>query len=325
MTANSSSILHERGGVLSNVFANGSGCVVMTGSSDSRLFHEVCALAKKHGRIDDVRLLDMARPRGAAVATTFNPFAVGDADAIRELLVSQIGDFAESDAYAVFRERTVALLEAVAPVLVWLRDRKGIVLDLDAIRSSIELGWIRKLAMEKIVPLRDPGTGDVTEMNVADEIPETMTWPLRSYLDELPGFDPGMPLDGRKSDEPMRQHGYAQFCFTATFTQLAMSFRHIFRVEAGAIDMRDVVLNRRILVVTLPALENADATLASLGRLVVASLRTTLDSVHGAAGTVGARFPLVLDNFASCCLGACGTGPRVEIRRLDPGQGDDDA
>ena len=31
-----------------------------------------------------------------------------------------------------------------------------------------------------------------------------------------------MPLDKQKGDEPSKQHGFAQFYFTATFTQLAV-------------------------------------------------------------------------------------------------------
>jgi intracellular multiplication protein IcmO len=45
--------------------------------------------------------------------------------------------------------------------------------------------------------------------------------------------------------------------FSSTFTQLAVSLGHIFKVEIGDIDMRDIVLNRRILVVNLPSLENS--------------------------------------------------------------------
>ena len=46
--------------------------------------------------------------------------------------------------------------------------------------------------------------------------------------------------------------------------------------------MRDVVLNRRILVVNLPALENSDDTLAALGKIVVASLRGMMAQILGA-------------------------------------------
>ena len=73
--------------------------------------------------------------------------------------------------------------------------------------------------------------------------------------------------------EPSKQHGFALFYFTATFTQLAVSLGHIFKVLSGDVDMRDVVLNRRILIVNLPALENSGDTLAALGKIVVASLR----------------------------------------------------
>jgi intracellular multiplication protein IcmO len=118
-----------------------------------------------------------------------------------------------------------------------------------------------------------------------------------------------VPLDKQKGDEPSKQHGYAQFYFTATFTQLAVSLGHIFRVENGDIDMRDVVLNRRILVVNLPALENSDATLAALGKLVVASLRGMMAQLLGASlegdytdadkpGMGPSPYPVVLDELA---------------------------
>ena len=87
------------------------------------------------------------------------------------------------------------------------------------------------------------------ELDVSGEIPEDIVWPLKSYLGELPGYDPTLPLDKQKGDEPSKQHGYAQFYFTPIFAKLATSLGHIFGVECGDIDMRDIVLNRRILVV----------------------------------------------------------------------------
>ena len=194
-------------------------------------------------------------------------------------------------------------------MLVWLRDVKGLPLNIEVIRFSIELRWIWKLAKEKIVLLRDPATGSLKNLDVSGEIPEDIVWPLLSYLGELPGFDPNLPLDRQKGDEPSKQHGFAQFYFTAMFTQLAVSLGHIFRVESGDIDMRDVVLNRRILVVILPALENSDATLAALGKLVVAALRGMMAQLLGAAlegeytekdkpGMGPSPFPIVLDELA---------------------------
>ena len=99
---------------------------------------------------------------GVKDSHSFNPFSIGNADAIRELLASQLATRQQNDANGVFRDRAVALIGTIAPVLVWLRDHKGIPLNIEVIRFSIELRWIWKLAMEKIVLLRDPETGDVT-------------------------------------------------------------------------------------------------------------------------------------------------------------------
>ena len=295
--------------LLTNFLAQGSGFVLVDGKADRDLFGKVLALARRFGRDDDVRVLNFMVASGLKDSHSFNPFAIGNADTIRELLASQLGDQAQNDPNGVFRERAVALIGTIAPVLVWLRDHKGVPLNIEVIRFSIELRWIWKLAMEKKVLLRNVETGTVTELDVSSDIPEDITWPLRSYLGELPGYDPSMPLDKQKGDEPSKQHGYAQFYFTATFTQLAVSLGHIFRVESSDIDMRDVVLNRRILVVNLPALENSDATLAALGKLVVASLRGMMAQLLGASlegdyseadkpGMGPSPFPVVLDELA---------------------------
>ena len=267
--------------LLVNALCQGSGFVLVDGKGDRYLFGKVLALARRFGREDDVRALNFIVASGDKDSHAFNPFAAGNADALRELLVSQLGEPAPNDANGVFRDRAVALIGTITPVLVWLRDHKGVTLNIETIRFSIEPGWIWKLAMEKIALLRDTRTGALTELHLNGEIPEDLTWPLRAYLGELPGYDPSLPLDRQKGDEPSKQHGYARFYFTNAFTQLAVSLGHIFRVECGDIDMSDIVLNRRILVVTLPALENSDLTLAALGKLVVASLRAMMAQLVG--------------------------------------------
>ena len=295
--------------LLTNALAQGSGFVLVDGKADRELFGKVLALARRFGREDDVRVLNFMVASGLKDSHTWNALATGNADAIRELLASQLGEKAENDANGVFRDRAVALIGTIAPVLVWLRDHKGITLNIEVVRFAIELRWIWKLAMQKVVVLRDAHTGVETELHVSADIPEDIVWPLKAYLGELPGYDPSVPLDKQKGDEPSKQHGFAQFYFTATFTQLAVSLGHIFRVENGDIDMRDIVLNRRILVVNLPALENSDATLAALGKLVVAALRGMMAQLLGASlegdysasnkpGMGLAPFPVVLDELA---------------------------
>lgn len=294
--------------LLVNALAQGSGFVLVDGKADRTLFGKVLALARRFGREDDVRVLNFLVASGSRSSNTFNCFATGNADAVRELMASQLGERNPNDPNGLFQGRAVALLGTIAPVLVWLRDHKGVLLNIDVIRQSIELRWIYKLAKQKTCSLRDPVTGKLEEIDVG-KIPNDLIDPLLAYLGELPGYDPTVPLEQQKSEKPSEQHGYAQFYFTETFAQLAVSLGHIFKVENGDIDMRDIVLNRRILVVNLPALENSDTTLAALGKLVVASLRGMMAQMLGASldgdysdaerpGMGPAPFPVVFDELA---------------------------
>ena len=141
--------------------------------------------------------------------------------------------------------------------------------------------WIYTLAKNHIFLVRDPTTGKVSEIPVPD-MPIDIVYPLLAYLGDLPGYDISVPYNEQRSDKPSEQHGYAVLYFLSTFAQMSISLGHIFKVESGDVDMRDVVLNRRILVVNLPALENSDDTLAALGKIVVAGLRGMLAQLLGA-------------------------------------------
>jgi len=268
-----------------NALSWGSGFIFVDGKADNRLYADVLALARMYGREDDVLALNFLVASGNKDSATFNPFAWGNADVIREILVSQIEanpNGGDKGGNHVFMARAVALLGALTPALVWMRDHKGVPIDIEGIRFATELQSIVSLAIDKKFRRRDPTTGAVTEIAVGDEMDEALLYPLRSYLGETGGYDNTLPYNKQKSDEPAKQHSFVVMHFSATFTQLAVSLGHIFKCEIGDIDMRDVVLNRRILVVNLPTLENSGETTASLGRLVVASLRNMMAQTLGA-------------------------------------------
>ena len=285
--------------LLSNALAQGSGFVLVDGKADNKLYGEVYALARAFGREDDLLSLNFLTASGVKESNRFNPFAAGNADAIRELLVSQLGEQQSSDQNGVFRGRAVALIGTIAPVLAWMRDTHGIPIDIESIRFSMELRWIGVLAVHKIFLVRNRAGGNPTEHRVPN-IPDEILYPLQAYLGEIPGYDISVEWNQQRDTKPSEQHGFALMYFTSTFTQLSVSLGHIFKVQSGDIDMRDVVLNRRILIVNLPALENSDDTLAALGKIVVASLRGMM------AQMLGARL----------------TGESSEIFSLKPGMGE---
>jgi intracellular multiplication protein IcmO len=255
--------------------------VLVDGKADNKLYGEVLALARRFGREDDVLCLNFMVASGVKDSNTFNPFAVGNADAIGEMLSSQLGESAPGDSNQVFRDRAVALVGTLAPVLVWMRDHKGLPLNIETIRLAFELRCIWKVAMKRVFEVRNPATGEITDIPVG-EMPEDIIYPLKAYLGELPSYDLTLDWNKQKTEEPSKQHGFAQFYFTRTFELLGVSLGHIFKVEQSDVDMRDVVLNRRILVVNLPALESSDERLAALGKIVVASLRGMMAQMLGA-------------------------------------------
>ena len=275
-----------------NPLSQGSGFCLVDGKANSELYGQGYVLARRFGRDDDMRVLNLLTASLPTEATahgynphkqtnSFNPFASGNADALQELLASQLGEAPSNDANGVFRGRAVALIGTLTPVLVWMRDHKGIPIDIEKIRFMVELKSIWTLAKQKVFLSRDPGGGDAIRVAVPD-IPDALVYPLLAYLGEIPGYDLDLPYNQQRSEKPSEQHGYAIFYFTQTFTQLAVSLGHIFKAQSGDIDMRDAVMNRRLLIVNLPALEKSDENLAALGRIVVASLRGMMAQLLGA-------------------------------------------
>ena len=147
-----------------------------------------------------------------------HPFAVGDAAAIEKLFADQIRALSPRFNSPVWRGRAVALVGCVAPALVWLRDHKGVRLDFEVVRFATDLRWITKAALEGIVLLRDPASGDVTEMDVRGELPDHVVSPLRRYLSEIPGYDPAIPLV-QQARQALEQHSFVSLSCLPGFDQ----------------------------------------------------------------------------------------------------------
>lgn len=69
------------------------------------------------------------------------------------------------------------------------------------------------------------------------------------------------------------QFGYARAYFGLFLTQLGYTYGYIFNHQIGEIDMHDVIMQRRILVVILPALEKSPQERESLGKITLSSMR----------------------------------------------------
>ena len=259
---------------LSNSLIWGSGFTAVDGKADTSLWADMYTLVSQFGRQDDLLVLNFLTGdmEGKSVSHTLNPFSFASAGEISELIISLLNDAGHD---AMWQGRAIALLKAVVPALTFKRNHQGLLLDISVIRNALPLHEVIKLSRDKSLP------AGVQEG-------------LNAYLSSLPGYsddafdDTGQEivlmeeLKGPSTTTCREQHNYLSMQFTEALGNLADHYGHIFKTPSGDIDMRDVVLNRRILLVLLPTLEKSGPEAANLGKIVVSNLKTMMASTLGA-------------------------------------------
>ena len=134
-----------------------------------------------------------------------NPFNC-DAATLRGLLVSLLDEEAPPAAgNGVFRRRAVALIGTVAPVLVWVREHKGVRIDLQQSHFAMQLPNLRDLAARRVFHIRASVSHVVSAIPVPD-MPDALIGPLQAYLQGLPGCDGRLPGAEQPSDRPAGMH-----------------------------------------------------------------------------------------------------------------------
>lgn len=239
-----------------NSLVHGSGFIYVDGKGDNSLFAKIYSLCRSVGREDDLLCInymtggrDVFGAQENKLSNTLNPFSRGSAAGLTELLVGLMDDAGGEG--GMWKGRAITLISGIMFVLVYMRDNEGFLLDVDEIRNYMILENIQKLAERK-------------------EIPPALLKSIRAYLRSLPGYVEGAD---QQSDTVKDQHGYLQMQFTRILGSLSDTYGYIFRTNLGEVDLEDIVINRRILVVLLPALEKSQDELGNLGKIIVSVLK----------------------------------------------------
>ena len=260
--------------MVTNALCWGSGFAYTDGKADTDLWASLYALARRFGRDDDLLILNYmtANSDDGAVSNTMNPFSNGSASYLMNMIVSLMPDAGGDN--AMWKERAVALMSALMPALTWKREKQGLLLDVGVVREHLELGPIIRLSRDR-------------------DLPERIVRGIQGYLATLPGYvDEAFDDDGSEKppspDQPMydlqvarQQHGYLSMQFTRSLQSLADEYGYIFKAQLADIDVLDVVLNRRIMIVLIPALEKSGDEAANLGKIVAASIKGMMGATLG--------------------------------------------
>jgi intracellular multiplication protein IcmO len=260
--------------MVTNALCWGSGFSYTDGKADTDLWASLYSLARRFGRDDDVLILNYMTGNSddGSLSNSMNPFSNGSASYLSNLVVNLMPDAGGDN--AMWKERAVALMFALMPALTFKRDKQGLLLDVGIVRDHLELQPIIRLSRDQTLPAR-------------------IVHGLEGYLNTLPGyvaaaFDDEGNERPPSPDQPMydlqvarQQHGYLSMQFTRAMQSLADEYGYIFKAQLADIDVLDVVLNRRIMVVLIPALEKSTDEAANLGKIVAACLKGMMGATLG--------------------------------------------
>ncbi|MDF1678741.1 MAG: TraM recognition domain-containing protein [Legionellaceae bacterium] len=289
-----------------NALVQGSGFIYVDGKGDNSLYAKVFSMVRSMGREDDLLLInfmtgarDIVGPQKTRLSNTLNPFCQGSSSMLTQLVVNLMGSSSQSSDGDMWKGRAIAFVEALMRLLVYMRDEGAILLDANNIRNYFDIQRLESIVIDKVFP-RD----DQESVNI-ESIPKLVTDPLRNYLMTLPGYN--KEKKGKQVSQVLEQHGFITMQLVRSFSSLADTYGHIIRTNLAEVDFKDVVLNRRILVVLLPALEKSPDELANLGKIIVASLKAMMaaglgDEVEGEYRDVIERKPTTAPTPYMCIL-----------------------
>lgn len=268
-----------------NSLCQGSGFIYVDGKGDNSLYAKVFSMVRRMGRDDDLLLInfmtgarDVIGAQKSRLSNTMNPFANGSSSMLSQLVVSLMDSGSGGGDGDMWKGRAISFVEALMKILVAMRDEGHILLDANSIRSYFILEKLEQIVVDRRFPLNE------REAIPLDQLPQVILDPLDNYILNLPGYNKAKK--GNQAGEVREQHGFITMQLGRVFSSLADTYGHIIRTNLAEVDLKDVVLNRRILVVLLPALEKAPEELANLGKIIIASLKAMMaaglgDEVEG--------------------------------------------
>lgn len=247
--------------IMTNAMAWGSGALFIDGKGDINFFAKLHLIAKALGREQDLLLLNFmkgnVRREGPFASHTINPFGFLSADELCQIMSNMLAPVSGDG--VMWRERAISLMNAIINSLAWLRDAHGEPLTISKIRTYLVLPDLINLS-DRLKAMIDAPSDIVSELDF--------------YLASLPGYraDKGAV----QSQTTLDQHGYLSMQWTRTATLLCTNYGHILDVGVPDIDIRDVILNRRILVILLPSLERSSSDIRNIGALMVGMIKSML-------------------------------------------------
>jgi intracellular multiplication protein IcmO len=253
----------------------GKGLIYTDAKAQNDVPTAIASLSRYYGREDDIRHMnfinggrsraqellddDKSRPQ----TNTINAFGLAQESYIINLMDSMLPPAGNDGGW---QEKAKAMIQALVFSLVYKCRREGKVMSQRTIQAHMPLRAIAKLYIQ----------------SVEEEWHEEARLPIENYLNMLSGFDlTKVDTPSEWAPEALNQHGYLIQQFSRMLSLFNDMYGHVFALDAGDIDLKDVIHNDRILMNLIPALELSSSEAATLGRLYVSQTAMILSQDLG--------------------------------------------
>ena len=268
-------------GIVFNALVQNSGFVYIDGKGDPKLLENIFRLCRFTGRDDELLAVsfltsgrDFLEKQFDRTSNTAAPFAMGSSGMITELQISLMDDSTGGGA-DMWKGRAIAFISALNKPMCYFRDKGYLLLEPNSYMDFFELPILERMVFEKKVSFNG------VEIEIKDELFDRVLEPLKAFILTLPGYSHNKR--GEQEQKTLEQFGFIVMQLTRLFGDMSYTYAHLFSTALGEVDMNDVVLNRRILAILLPALERAPDSLKMLGKIIVGQIKQMM------AGSLGNR------------------------------------
>lgn len=288
-----------------NYLAVGSGLIYVDPKAAPKLGAQIYTMCRILGRDDDFLLINYMADKMAQESmlkhnhtrtplrqsNTQNPFAVGDANQLTQLLFALMpGD--DGGGNSIFQQNAQTLISGLMFVLVEMRNKGEKPLSIDLIRHYLN------------------NIPDICALAKRTDFSETAILALQAGLATV-GWDKSKDPDKQSKNFP-EQYSYARAYFGRALSLLVDNYGRIFKTSHGEVDTVDVITSRRIYVTLIPSMDKDPKELKSLGQICLASVRNACaiglgDKVQGRISDVLGALPtesrapygIIVDEYAA--------------------------
>lgn len=318
-------------GMFYNALCWGSGFFLADGKADNKMPLDLMAMCRMLGADDDFLALNFLiggsspekiRASRRRRTNMINTFSDSDADTQIQMGANLLPK-AEGDGKS-WQEKALNFWRSLVAALCYKRDTQGFEISVGTYIDYMGLPKVEELYAEGYREYIDKGEwsygfvgiksycesggcpGFMVDRVIAKfNLPPDPNSASRTGLptDRGPGARgapaaAGKPAQKTEQDQATYdQHGYRIGQLMPALNLLDKTYGHIFRAKYSEIDMVDVALNNRVLVMMIPSLEKSASEAENLGKLAIACLRVMMGRNLG-ADIEGDR-SMVLDSKAT--------------------------